>query len=129
MSVYQRSERWMVYYHDDLGKRHDKSFGRGELGRAKAEAFEKAVQEANEKLLPIPDPETVTAGITVVQKIAEVRTEATAPPANQVIEKESVRHHLVRAWEEVPGSHASIRPDREAYSTMWSVCSTTSSFR
>ena len=39
----------MVYYHDDLGKRHDKSFGRGELGKAKAEAFEKAVQEANEK--------------------------------------------------------------------------------
>ena len=40
MSVYQRSERWMVYYHDDLGKRHDKSFGRGELGKTKAEAFD-----------------------------------------------------------------------------------------
>lgn len=90
MSVYQRSERWMVYYHDDLGKRHDKSFGRGELGRVKAEAFEKAVQEANEKCLPIPDPESVTAGIRVVQKIVGAGTEATATPANQVIEKEPV---------------------------------------
>jgi hypothetical protein len=78
----------MVYYHDDLGKRHDKSFGRGELGKAKAEAFEKAVQEANEKLLPIPDPETVTAGIRVAAKAAGAKTETTVPPANQVIEKE-----------------------------------------
>jgi len=87
MSVYQRSERWMVYYHDDLGKRHDKSFGRGELGKAKAEAFERAVQDALDNFLHIPDPETVTAGITVVQKVAEVGTEATATPASQVIEK------------------------------------------
>jgi len=88
MSVYQRSERWMVYYHDDLGKRHDKSFGRGELGKAKAEAFEQAVQEANEKLLPIPDPETVTAGIRVAAKAAEAEQSRAVPPANQVIEKE-----------------------------------------
>ena len=88
MSVYQRSERWMVYYHDDLGKRHDKSFGRGELGKAKAEAFERAVQDALDNFLHIPDPETVTAGITVVQKASEAGTEATVTSASQVIEKE-----------------------------------------
>jgi len=85
MSVYQRSERWMVYYHDDLGKRHDKSFGRGELGKAKAEAFERAVQDALDNFLHIPDPETVTAGITVVQKVAEAGTEATVTSASQVL--------------------------------------------
>ena len=85
MSVYQRSERWMVYYHDDLGKRHDKSFGRGDLGQAKAEAFERAVQDALDNFLHIPDPETVTAGITVVQNVAEAGTEATYTPASQVL--------------------------------------------
>ena len=88
MSVYQRSERWMVYYHDDLGKRHDKSFGRGDLGQAKAEAFERAVQDALDNFLHIPDPDTVTAGITVVQKVVEAEQSRAAPPANQIIEKE-----------------------------------------
>ena len=39
-------------------------------------------------MLPIPDPETVTAGITVVQKVAETEQSRTATPASQVIEKE-----------------------------------------
>jgi len=64
MGVYQRSERWMVYYHVN-GKRHDKSFGRGELAGAKAEVFDKAVREAIEHGQPIPDPESVTAAVQV----------------------------------------------------------------
>ena len=68
MSVYQRDSRWMVYWHDNYGKRHDKSFGRGDLAQAKALAFDKAVQDAIQLCLPIPDPETVTA--TVVASVA-----------------------------------------------------------
>jgi len=68
MSVYQRDSRWMVYWHDNYGKRHDKSFGRGDHAQAKALAFDKAVQDAIQLCLPIPDPETVTA--TVVASVA-----------------------------------------------------------
>jgi len=68
MSVYQRDSRWMVYWHDNYGKRHDKSFGRGDLAQAKALAFDKAVQDAIQLGLPIPDPETVTS--TVVAPVA-----------------------------------------------------------
>ena len=60
MGVYQRDSRWMVYWHVN-GKRHDKSFGRGDLAQAKAQVFDKAVQDAIEHGLPIPDPETTTA--------------------------------------------------------------------
>ena len=63
MSVYQRDSRWMVYWHDNYGKRHDKSFGRGDLAQAKALAFDKAVQDAIQIGLPVPDPETVTSTV------------------------------------------------------------------
>jgi len=69
MGVYQRSERWMVYYHVN-GKRHDKSFGRGELAQAKAEVFDKAVREAIEHGQPIPDPALVTAPVQVVKTVS-----------------------------------------------------------
>ena len=63
MSVYQRDSRWMVYWHDNYGKRHDKSFGRGDLGHVKAQVFDRAVQDAIGLGLPIPDPETVTSTV------------------------------------------------------------------
>ncbi|MEL7640367.1 MAG: site-specific integrase [Solidesulfovibrio sp.] len=69
MGVYQRSERWMVYYHVN-GKRHDKSFGRGELAQAKAQVFDKAVREALEHGQPIPDPALVTAPVQVVKTVS-----------------------------------------------------------
>jgi integrase len=79
MGVYQRDERWMVYYHDN-GKRRDKSFGRGELGKAKAEAFERAIQEALKNGLPIPDPDTVTAAVQVAHTVS-----TSDAPANQAL--------------------------------------------
>jgi len=62
MSVYQRDGRYMVCFHEN-GKRHDKSFGRGEEGRLRAEAFDFAVKRAKEKGLPAPDPEAITLGV------------------------------------------------------------------
>lgn len=41
MGVYNRSGRWMVYFWQD-GKRHDRSFGRGEEAHAQAVAFDEA---------------------------------------------------------------------------------------
>ena len=66
MGIYQRDGRWMVYWHQQ-GKRHDKSFGRGELGQAKAAAFDRAVQDALVQGRSVPDPEVVTAGIRLVK--------------------------------------------------------------
>jgi len=79
MGVYQRDERWMVYYHDENCKRHDKSFGRGDLGKARAEALEQAIQEALENGQPIPDPETVTASVQVAHTVS-----TSDAPANQI---------------------------------------------
>ena len=79
MGVYQRSERWMVYYHVN-GKRHDKSFGRGELAQAKAQVFDKAVREALEHGQPIPDPALVTAPVQVVKTVS-----LTNEPSSQVL--------------------------------------------
>ena len=79
MGVYQRDSRWMVYWHFN-GKRHDKSFGRGELAQAKAEKFDQAVRDALEQGLPVPDPESVTASVQVpVPTAAQLETPATAP--------------------------------------------------
>ena len=66
MGIYQRDERWMVYWNHN-GKRHDKSFGRGDLAQAKAQYFDRAVQEALAKGLPVPDPQSVTAAVQVAQ--------------------------------------------------------------
>ncbi len=44
MGVYKRDERWMVFWNEN-GKRHDKSFGRGEHARLQAEAFNLAAKE------------------------------------------------------------------------------------
>jgi integrase len=69
----------MVYYHVN-GKRHDKSFGRGELAQAKAEVFDKAVREALEHGQPIPDPALVTAPVQVVKTVS-----LTNEPSSQVL--------------------------------------------
>ena len=45
MGVYQRDGRWMVYYNEN-GKRRDKSFGRGDEAKVKAEAFDRAMKQA-----------------------------------------------------------------------------------
>ena len=62
MSVYQRDGRYMVCFHENC-KRHDKSFGRGEEARLRAEAFDLAVKRAKEVGLPTPDPEAITVGV------------------------------------------------------------------
>ena len=86
MSVYQRDGRYMVCFHEN-GKRHDKSFGRGEDGRLRAEAFDLAVKRAKEVGLPIPDPEAITIGgqggvqgPSVTQVATEVAAEQVASP-------------------------------------------------
>lgn len=71
MGVYNRSGRWMVYYWLE-GKRHDKSFGRGDIAAEKAKAFDHAVKEAIAKGLPIPDPITLPVVlVTTVDAEAE----------------------------------------------------------
>ena len=53
MGVYQRDGRYMVYWHEN-GKRHDKSFGRGDEARLRAEAYDFAIQQAKaEGIAPV----------------------------------------------------------------------------
>ena len=59
MGIYQRDERWMVYWHEN-GKRRDKSFGRGEDGQLKAEAFDLAIKLARSNCSALPDPAMVS---------------------------------------------------------------------
>ena len=80
MGIYQRNERWMVYWHEN-GKRHDKSFGRGDLGQVKASAFDRAVLDAIEHGLPIPDPDTVTAAVQVAHTGSTSDAPANLAPA------------------------------------------------
>ena len=61
MGVYQRDGRFMVYWHEE-GKRRDKSFGRGEVARLQAEAFDLAIQEAKANLnVPVQEEQVVEA--------------------------------------------------------------------
>ncbi|WP_043599764.1 tyrosine-type recombinase/integrase [Solidesulfovibrio magneticus] len=77
MGVYQRDGRFMVYWNEN-GKRHDKSFGRGDDARLRAEAFDLAIMQAKEKGRPALEVEIVTVGVPgVVQSQAE--TAAVAP--------------------------------------------------
>ena len=46
MGAYQRDGRWMVFYHDENGKRRDKAFGRGDDAQKQAETFDLAVKQA-----------------------------------------------------------------------------------
>lgn len=55
MGVYQRDERWMVFYHDYSGKRKDKSFGRGTQAYSLAEAFDAAVKSAKASGTELPN--------------------------------------------------------------------------
>ena len=53
MGVYQRDGRYMVYWNEN-GKRHDKSFGRGDEARLRAEAFDLVIQQAKaEGIAPV----------------------------------------------------------------------------
>ena len=71
MGVYQRDGRFMVYWNEN-GKRHDKSFGRGDDARLRAEAFDLAIMQAKEKGRPALEVEMVTVGVPgVVQSQAE----------------------------------------------------------
>ncbi|KHK02911.1 tyrosine-type recombinase/integrase [Desulfovibrio sp. TomC] len=75
MGVYQRDGRWMVFYHDESGKRRDKSFGRGDNAYAQADAFNSAVIEAKDqgqaipvlqtKVITLPEP----APVKVIEEI------------------------------------------------------------
>ena len=84
MGVYQRDGRWMVFYHDETGKRRDKSFGRGEDACSRAEVFNAAVHRQTEsdpkvfvsdrQVITLPEPisvretEEVTAPVHVVRQ-------------------------------------------------------------
>ena len=76
MGVYQRDERWMVYWKEN-GKRRDKSFGRGDEGRQLAEAFEAAVNDSrviDGMVIPVQRievPEPVQLEPVVVQEPEE----------------------------------------------------------
>jgi len=78
MGVYQRDERWMVYWKEN-GKRRDKSFGRGDEGRQLAEAFEAAVNDSrviDGMVIPVQRievPEPVQLEPVVVQEPEEVK--------------------------------------------------------
>lgn len=65
MGVYQRDGRFMVYWHEN-GKRHDKSFGRGDEARLRAEAYDFAIQQAK-------------AGVAAPVQVAPVITTAAGP--------------------------------------------------
>jgi len=56
MGVYPRGDRWLVYWHED-GKRHDRSFGRGEEAHAQAVAFDEALKDRKGGI-QMPEPET-----------------------------------------------------------------------
>ena len=55
MGVYHRAERWMVYFWEN-GKRHDRSFGKGETGHVKAMAFDEAMKNKKESQGNIAQP-------------------------------------------------------------------------
>jgi len=46
MGVYQRNDRWMVFYHDENGKRRDRSLGKGDSSMQLAETINLAIREA-----------------------------------------------------------------------------------
>lgn len=63
MSICQRRDgRWIVTYKDANGKRHDKSFGRGEEARLEAEAFDKSMKAMCVQTTPV---ERTDMGITL----------------------------------------------------------------
>ena len=70
MGVYQRDGRFMVYWNEN-GKRHDKSFGRGDDARLRAEAFDLAIMQAKEKGRPALEVEMVTVGVPGVVQSAD----------------------------------------------------------
>ena len=78
MGVYDRDGRWMVFYHDETGKRRDKSFGRGEEAYARAEAFNKAVSDAKKlcTVLPLPPTDLISSPTPAQVKMIE---EITSP--------------------------------------------------
>lgn len=73
MGVYNRDGRWMVFYHDENGKRRDKSFGRGEDGCLKANDFDQAYRAGKNQSDPSPDPKLeVNTTETTNEKISEI---------------------------------------------------------
>ena len=67
MGIYQRDERWMVYWHEN-GKRRDKSFGRGDEGQLKAEAFDLAIKHARANGSALPDPAMVSLAAPIADE-------------------------------------------------------------
>ena len=63
MSVHQHNDgRWIVVYKDANGKRHDKSFGRGDAARLEAENFDMAMKTRQVQTTPA---ERTNMGITL----------------------------------------------------------------
>ena len=91
MGVYQRDGRYMVYWQEN-GKRHDKSFGRGDDARLRAEAFDLVIQQAKaEGIAPVqvaPVIETVAGpvldaqnAVPAVDSVVQVAAAPAAAPA------------------------------------------------
>ena len=78
MGIYQRDERWMVYWHEN-GKRRDKSFGRGEDGQLKAEAFDLAIKLARSNGSTLPD-------LAMVSLAAPIAVDPSGPAPVRAVE-------------------------------------------
>lgn len=71
MGVYQRNDRWMVFYHDESGKRRDKAFGRGDDAKELADTFDLAIKQAKKDGWKV--------------SVDEVIVEVTKPTINQAV--------------------------------------------
>lgn len=78
MGVYQRGDRWLVYYKDDSGCRRDRSFGRGDEAYQQAVQFDSSkkggqisVAEPVEVKNMVEAPTAPTTGVTIA-KLADM---------------------------------------------------------
>ena len=63
MGAYLRNDRWMVFYHDESGKRRDKSFGKGDEAKYIAEEVDAAIKDSRKNGWP-KTPEAIIAEIS-----------------------------------------------------------------
>jgi integrase len=74
MGVYQRDDRWMVYYKDESGSRRDKSFGKGDSAYHKAVQFDLMKKDGLTGEIQSQQIQPVSPPLQVVKMVAEVPT-------------------------------------------------------
>lgn len=94
MGVYQRDERWMVFYHDESGRRRDKSFGRGPQAHGLAEAFDSAVKSAKTTGTELPDAGAFKLNLQTQHPAMAFQVAANNPDESDVRFKELAEKHL-----------------------------------